>query len=212
MPFGLIKRDAKVRVTVKEAEKAAAPDSFEEQLETVPETPEGPAPKEEPEVTEAPVSSDAEEERKAAAKMPRPFWKPFSRPWDGSHHRKFINRKDGEIELKLHGDGLGVLIGKHGQTLDSLQYLTNLAANKGKKEWHRIVLDAENYRKRRRDTLEKLAHNLAHRVKRTGRKALLEPMNPYERKIVHEALQNEPGIVTYSEGEEPYRKVVIDLK
>ena len=123
-----------------------------------------------------------------------------------------INRKDGEIELKLHGDGLGVLIGKHGQTLDSLQYLTNLAANKGKKEWHRIVLDAENYRKRRRDTLEKLAHNLAHRVKRTGRKALLEPMNPYERKIVHEALQNEPGIVTYSEGEEPYRKVVIDLK
>lgn len=67
---------------------------------------------------------------------------------------KFINRKDGEIELKLHGDGLGVLIGKHGQTLDSLQYLTNLAANKGKKEWHRIVLDAENYRKRRRDTLE----------------------------------------------------------
>lgn len=194
--FGLIKRDAKVRVTVKEAE-----------------TPEGPAPKEEPEVTEAPVSSDAEEERKAAAQDAKTFLETLFKAMGMDFIiEKFINRKDGEIELKLHGDGLGVLIGKHGQTLDSLQYLTNLAANKGKKEWHRIVLDAENYRKRRRDTLEKLAHNLAHRVKRTGRKALLEPMNPYERKIVHEALQNEPGIVTYSEGEEPYRKVVIDLK
>ncbi len=211
--FGLIKRDAKVRVTVKEAEKAAEPDCLEEKTETVPETPDRPAPKEETEAGEAPISSDAEEERKAAAQDAKVFLETlFKAMGMDLIIEKFINRKDGEIELKLHGDGLGVLIGKHGQTLDSLQYLTNLAANKGKKEWHRIVLDAENYRKRRRDTLEKLAHNLAHRVKRTGRKALLEPMNPYERKIVHEALQNEPGIVTYSEGEEPYRKVVIDLK
>lgn len=125
---------------------------------------------------------------------------------------KFISRKDDEIILKIHGEGIGVLIGKHGQTLDALQYLTNLAGNKGHRDWNRVILDAENYRERRRQTLERLAKNLADRVKRTRKKAMLEPMNPYERKIVHMSLQNDPAITTYSEGEEPYRKVVIDLK
>ena len=123
-----------------------------------------------------------------------------------------IDVKEDEIILKIHGEGIGVLIGKHGQTLDALQYLTNLAGNKGHRSWNRVILDAENYRERRRQTLERLAKNLADRVKRTRKKAMLEPMNPYERKIVHMSLQNDPAITTYSEGEEPYRKVVIDLK
>ena len=116
------------------------------------------------------------------------------------------------LDVELKGDDMGVLIGKRGQTLDALQYLTNLAANKGRKDWNRVILDAENYRQRRRETLEKLARHLAQRVKRSGRKAMLEPMNPYERKIVHMSLQNDPEVTTYSEGEEPYRKVIIDLK
>lgn len=120
--------------------------------------------------------------------------------------------KSDKVLLHLHGKNLGILIGKHGQTLDALQYLTNLAGNKGRKTWNRVILDAENYRERRRQTLERLAKNLADRVRRTHKKAMLEPMNPYERKIVHMSLQNDPAITTYSEGEEPYRKVVIDLK
>jgi spoIIIJ-associated protein len=212
--FGLIKRDARVRVTIKEE----APEIPEETpvgsaagtMETTPEeTAENAGDTQEKTVSEA----DEEAERQAVANQAKAFLENlFKAMGMNLIIEKFINRGEGEIELKLHGDGLGVLIGKHGQTLDSLQYLTNLAANKDHKQWHRVVLDAENYRKRRRETLEKLAHNLAQRVKRSGRKAMLEPMNPYERKIVHVSLQNDPDVVTYSEGEEPYRKVIIDLK
>jgi len=125
---------------------------------------------------------------------------------------KFINKKDGCVILKLHGDDMGILIGKHGQTLDSLQYLTNLVANKNTENRVHIVIDVENYRERRAETLTRLAKRLADKVKKSGERIVLEPMNPHERKIIHTALQNDSKITTLSEGSEPYRKVVIELK
>ena len=116
------------------------------------------------------------------------------------------------ITLNLHGDDLGILIGKHGQTLDALQYLTNLAANREGRERIRFIIDVEDYRKRRADTLEQLALRLAERARRTGDRVALEPMTPHERKIIHMSLQNDSRIETYSEGEEPYRRVVIVCK
>ncbi|WIW70747.1 RNA-binding cell elongation regulator Jag/EloR [Anaerosinus gibii] len=117
------------------------------------------------------------------------------------------------IVLDLHGEDLGILIGKHGQTLDALQYLTNLAANRDMSEEKvRISIDVENYRKRREETLYRLAMRLADKVKRTGDKITLEPMSRHERKVIHMALQDERRILTYSDGEEPFRKVVIALK
>lgn len=107
---------------------------------------------------------------------------------------------------------MGILIGKHGQTLDALQYLTNLVANKNSSERIRIIIDVEDYRERRIETLSRLAVRLADKVKRNGERVVLEPMNPHERKIIHMALQNDRHITTLSEGEEPYRKVVIELK
>ena len=116
-----------------------------------------------------------------------------------------------EISIELSGDDMGVLIGKRGQTLDSLQYLTSLVVNKGTSEYIRVKVDTEDYRKRRKETLENLAKNLAYKVKRTKKSVSLEPMNPYERRVIHSALQNDKYVSTHSEGEEPYRKVVITL-
>ena len=116
------------------------------------------------------------------------------------------------ILINLHGDGLGILIGKHGQTLDALQYLTNLAAGKSFRHHYFVLLDVENYRERRKDTLEALAKRLAGKVKRTGEEVRLEPMAAGERRIIHLALQDDHAITTESEGEAPYRYVVIKLK
>ncbi len=116
------------------------------------------------------------------------------------------------ILINLHGDGLGILIGKHGQTLDALQYLTNLAAGKSFRHHYFVLLDVENYRERRQDTLEALAKRLAGKVKRTGESVRLEPMAAGERRIIHLALQDDHAITTESEGEAPYRYVVIKLK
>lgn len=114
--------------------------------------------------------------------------------------------------FNIRGNDLGILIGKHGQTLDALQYLTNLTANRDAESKVRIVLDVEDYRQRRTDTLNRLANRMADNVKRRGEKVVLEPMSSNERKIIHMALQDDQRIVTYSEGEEPYRKIVIALK
>lgn len=116
-----------------------------------------------------------------------------------------------EIDIDLEGDEMGVLIGKRGATLDSLQYLTSLVVNKGSNDYIRVKVDTENYRKRRKDTLENLAKNLAYKVKRTKRPVTLEPMNPYERRVIHSILQNDKYVSTHSEGEEPFRRVVITL-
>ena len=117
--------------------------------------------------------------------------------------------KEGILEAEISGDTMGVIIGKRGNTLDSLQYLATLAVNKGRNDHVHIKLDTEGYRKRRQATLESLALSIAKKVKKSGRKVTLEPMNPYERRIIHSALQHESGVETYSDGEEPYRKVII---
>lgn len=122
------------------------------------------------------------------------------------------NKLDRSLDIDIKGDDMGVLIGKRGQTLDSLQYLVSLVVNKGTGEYIRVKVDTENYRARRKATLENLAKNIAFKVKRTRRSVSLEPMNPYERRIIHSALQNDKYVTTHSEGEEPFRKVVVTLK
>ena len=119
--------------------------------------------------------------------------------------------EDGALSINMEGENMGILIGKRGQTLDSLQYLTNRVANKMQDGYVRVKLDTENYRERRKETLENLAKNIANKVKRTKRAVSLEPMNPYERRIIHSALQADKYISTHSEGEEPYRRVVVTL-
>ena len=122
------------------------------------------------------------------------------------------DQEEGCLDIDFEGPEMGLLIGKRGQTLDSLQYLTSLVVNKGQSEYIRIKLDTENYRKLRKDTLENLAKNIAFKVRKTRRPVSLEPMNPYERRIIHSALQNNKAVFTTSEGEEPYRHVVVMLK
>ncbi|MBR4579989.1 MAG: protein jag [Lachnospiraceae bacterium] len=122
------------------------------------------------------------------------------------------NEEEELLDINLIGEDMGILIGKRGQTLDSLQYLVSLVVNKSTNGYIRVKVDTENYRSRRKATLENLAHNIAAKVKRTRRPVSLEPMNPYERRIIHSALQNDKYVTTHSEGEEPYRKVVVTLK
>lgn len=122
------------------------------------------------------------------------------------------NEDEKEMDIELVGEDMGLLIGKRGATLDSLQYLASLVANKEAGEYIRVKLDTENYRERRKKTLENLAKNMAFKVKRTRRSVSLEPMNPYERRVIHSALQNDKYVTTHSEGEEPFRHVVITMK
>ncbi len=123
-----------------------------------------------------------------------------------------FNEEEKTMDIDLSGDEMGVLIGKRGQTLDSLQYLVSLVVNKETEDYIRVKVDTENYRQRRKDTLENLAKNIAYKVKRTKRTVSLEPMNPYERRIIHSALQNDKYVSTHSEGDEPFRRVVVTLK
>ena len=123
-----------------------------------------------------------------------------------------VNEEEGNIYINIEGTDMGSLIGKRGQTLDALQYLTSLAVNRACNQYYKIKLDTENYRERRKSTLENLAKNIAVRVRRTRRNVALEPMNPYERRIIHAALQGDRYVETHSEGEEPYRKVIVTLR
>jgi len=173
------------------------------------------APKEEPKKVEEPVEKEENKaEKSSAAEQVTPAADP----------KEFLNKVfaamnmevnvavetvDNEMNIELSGDDMGVLIGKRGQTLDSLQYLTSIVVNKGQKEYIRVKVDTENYRSRRKETLENLAKNLAYKAKRTKNPVSLEPMNPYERRIIHSALQNDKYVSTHSEGEDPYRKVII---
>ena len=120
--------------------------------------------------------------------------------------------KADNLSIHMIGDTLGILIGRRGETLDALQYLTSLQVNKGREGYIRVTLDTENYRAKREDSLRRLAQRMANRAVKTGRKVVLEPMNPYERRVLHTALQNHPAVTTHSEGEEPNRRVVIMLK
>ena len=124
-----------------------------------------------------------------------------------------VKEEDSVVKFNLTGPDMGILIGYRGETLDSLQYLLSLVLNKGHEtEYKRVILDTENYRIKREETLKRLARRIAEKVRATGKQVKLEPMNPYERRIIHSALQNDPYIETYSEGDEPYRRVVVDLK
>ena len=123
-----------------------------------------------------------------------------------------FDEAENNLDIDLSGEEMGVLIGKRGATLDSLQYLVSLVVNKGQENYIRVKIDTENYRERRKETLENLAKNVAFKVKRTRRPQALEPMNPYERRIIHSALQDDKYVTTHSEGEEPNRKVVVTLK
>lgn len=123
-----------------------------------------------------------------------------------------ITDTDDALMIKVSGPRMGVLIGHRGETLDAVQYLTSLVVNRGTDKYKRVIIDTENYRRKREETLKRLAKRLAYKVQRSGRKITLEPMNPFERRIIHSTLQKDPYITTYSEGEEPYRKVVITLK
>lgn len=123
-----------------------------------------------------------------------------------------INRKKDTLNICLEGPDMGVVIGRRGQTLDSVQYLASLVVNKGKEEYLKVFVDTENYRKKREETLIRLANKMARKVRKIGKAITLEPMNPYERRIIHSTLQGNPFIQTYSEGDEPYRKVAITPK
>lgn len=120
--------------------------------------------------------------------------------------------REDSLYIHMIGDALGILIGRRGETLDALQYLTSLQVNKGREGYTRVTLDTENYRAKREDSLRRLAQRMANRAQKTGRKVVLEPMNPYERRVLHTALQNHPAVTTHSEGEEPNRRVVIMLR
>lgn len=224
--FGFGRKDAKVRVTVKEkaVEEAPAVEVKEpEKVEAVVAAA-AMAASEESEVIAKPVEEvkaapvrEREVRRYAVSdeavnKSKEFLQKVFNAMKIEVVMEKFINKNDGSITFKLHGDDMGILIGKHGQTLDSLQYLTNLVANKNSADRVRVIIDVEDYRDRRVETLTRLASRLADKVKRTGERVALEPMNPHERKIIHMALQNDRRVTTLSEGDDPYRHVVIELK
>lgn len=204
------------------AEAAPAPETVQTE-----EAPEAPAEEAAPQAEEAPAeapeaeeptegkdeketSFDPEEQKKAAEEAKKFLENVFK----GMHLTVTMERMMNEerILFNLRGEGLGILIGKHGQTLDALQYLTNLAAGKAVKGRYFIMLDVENYRERRQDTLEALARRLAGKVKRTGEAVKLEPMSAGERRIIHLALQDDPAVTTESEGEAPYRYVTIRRK
>ncbi len=218
--FGLFAKKAKIRVTLKDAAKKIG-DIVDETVDSIKE--DYKAGKEEAAAARETVKK---EEPKPAVREAREYvieeaavdaakeflQKIFNAMRIEVVMEKFINKNEGVVTFKLHGSDMGILIGKHGQTLDSLQYLTNLVANKNSAERIRIVIDIEDYRERRVETLNRLAQRLADKVKRTGERVVLEPMNPHERKIIHVALQNDRRITTLSEGEEPYRRVVIELK
>ena len=210
------KKDVKKDKPVKEEKKAASSPASDE-------TPAA-------NVTESPAAAKAETEKAPAAKAEKEERAPRvpADPKEAARRAEtFLTElldamgiegtvttsfEDNTLSVNIEGDDMGLLIGKRGQTLDSVQYLTSLVVNKGKAAYVRVRVDTEDYRERRKATLENLARNMAFKVKKTRQSVYLEPMNPYERRIIHAALQGDPYVTTHSEGEEPYRKVVITLK
>lgn len=168
--------------------------------------------KEEPQAKQAAPREKLPLNKEAAEKDAKEFLEKIFEAMDSEVIIKTSFDKDDNLNIELSGKDMGVLIGKRGQTLDSIQYLTSLVVNKGNAGYVRVKVDTENYRARRKETLENLAKNIAFKVKKTKKPVFLEPMNPYERRVIHSALQNDPLVSTHSEGEEPYRKVVVTLK
>lgn len=218
--FGIGSKLAKVRVEKKKVEEkkpvveekpvaapAAKPEPKKEKHhEKKKEAKEKPVAKEKLDVTERPDNLVDIEENEATI-----FLKKVTTEM-GLNLEIKAQGNDETIYIDIDGADAGTIIGKRGQTLDSIQYLTSLVVNKGRDKYMRVIVDAENYRAKREKTLEQLANRLASKVIRTKKSVRLEPMNPYERKVIHSTLQSNPSIVTRSEGEEPYRRVIIELK
>ena len=217
-----------VKAEAKAEEKTEA--KAEEKTEAKPRAPKKPR---QPKAEKKPVEKKAEEKREYAPMVPAKAFTPTEPPvlhgedTPAGKAQRFLmevtslmnvkvdvyvddTREDG-LYIHMIGDTLGILIGRRGETLDALQYLTSLQVNKGREGYIRVTLDTENYRAKREDSLRRLAQRMANRATKTGRKVVLEPMNPYERRVLHTALQNHPGVTTHSEGEEPNRRVVIML-
>ena len=214
--LGMFSKDAKVRVTAKEVAAPVVEEIIVEEVKVEVETEVEETVKEEaPAATEERAAREPKKfvvNDEAVAKAREFLQKVFNAMKIEVVMEKFVHKNAGTVTFKLHGADMGILIGKHGQTLDSLQYLTNLVANKNSAERVRVIIDVEDYRDRRIETLNRLAYRLADKVKRSGERVALEPMNPHERKIIHMALQNDRRVTTLSEGDEPYRHVVIELK
>lgn len=163
--------------------------------------------------TEAPAKAERKVNVEEVNNSIKNFLEPMFKAMDMSVNVAIeVNEEDGLVNVDLSGDDMGILIGKRGQTLDSIQYLVSLVVNKENDKYLRVKVDTENYRQRRRETLESLAKNIAYKVKRSRRSVSLEPMNPYERRIIHSSLQNDKYVATKSEGEEPFRHVIVYLK
>jgi len=236
--LGIGSKKAVIKAHVKTEEEAEASLKAEKEVEKILEKvhdKKAKAPEAKPVVKEKPVKAEkAEKPAKAEKEKPEKAAKPEKakqpeKTANPEDVKEFLNKvfaamemtvnvtvtenpAEHEMNIELEGDDMGVLIGKRGQTLDSLQYLTSLVVNKGSEEYIRVKVDTENYRQRRKETLENLAKNISHKVKRTRKPVSLEPMNPYERRVIHSALQNDKFVCTHSEGEEPYRRVVVTLK
>ncbi|MFW5651101.1 MAG: RNA-binding cell elongation regulator Jag/EloR [Acetivibrio ethanolgignens] len=204
--LGMFSRPAKIRVRKKE-KKAAEPVKTAKKEQTKAEKKEYSEKKVKTERQEKPeVTGDVEG---AAKKFLNDVFKAMNIEAEVT---VVYDASEGQVSVNIEGEDMGILIGKRGQTLDSLQYLTSLVVNKESSSYLKVKVDTENYRERRKVTLENLAKNISYKVKRTKRSVSLEPMNPYERRIIHSALQNDKYVETHSEGEEPYRRVVVTLK
>lgn len=171
------------------------------------------APKEPKEPVEAKEIVPAEQaDRETAAGRAQEFLQDLTKLMGVNVSVAVATDEEGNVRVNMDGDTLGILIGRRGETLDALQYLTSLRVNRGQSNYTRVTLDTEGYRAKREEALVRLANRMANRAQKTGRKVSLEPMNPYERRILHSALQDHPAVTTHSEGEEPNRHVVISLK
>ena len=198
-------------VKAEDAKEDAPKAKAEPKKESKPRAPKAPkAPKEPKEVKEIVPAEQAD--RATAAGRAQEFLQEVTKLMGVNVSVAVANDEEGNVRVNMEGDTLGILIGRRGETLDALQYLTSLQVNKGQDDYTRVTLDTEGYRAKREEALVRLANRMANRAQKTGRKVSLEPMNPYERRILHSALQDHPAVTTHSEGEEPNRHVVITLK
>ena len=209
-----VKKEAKKEVPKKEHEKKDSPKREHGKKESPKKEPKKKAPVKEQHLTKAPEKKEVELAKVEACTIEacEKFVSDVLKAMDMTDVKvTSVVDEEGALSIDMEGSNMGILIGKRGQTLDSLQYLTNRVANKMQEGYVRVKLDTEDYRRRRKETLENLAKNIASKVKRSRRTVSLEPMNPYERRIIHSALQADPAVSTHSEGEEPYRRVVVTL-
>lgn len=221
--FGLFgTKPAKVRLSLKQSEEVVSKienkyglgnkaEKSEKKENKVPAKVTPSATKEEPEKKEK-ANKPSNLNKEVIEKRARDFLQELTKMMGTNVTIKAELKEDATLFVEMHGDELGILIGRHGETLDALQYLTRLAINRDEEDFVRVVLDSESYRAKREDALIRLANRMANRALKTGRRVSLEPMNPYERRIIHSALQAHEGVVTHSEGEEPRRHLVITLK